>query len=287
MIMLCLQRLRAVLTLVLATGLCGAALAQQGPTAGATTLGTGVAGVSPEYRLGPGDIVRVTVFQNPDLAAEVRLSEAGSIVFPLLGTVQIGNMTAFEAERRIADGLRTGNFVKQPQVSLAVVQVRSNVVSILGQVARPGRYPVESPTMRLTDLIANAGGMAPTASDLVVLTGVRQGQPYRVEVDIGRAISSGNRSSDVVIQNGDVIHVDRAPMIYIYGEVQRAGAVRLERGMTVLQALASGGGLTQPGTERGMRLHRRGPDGKIVVTQPPMDEPLRDSDVIYVRESLF
>ena len=93
--------------------------------------------------------------------------------------------------------------------------------------------------------------------------------------------------SDVVIQNGDVVYVDRAPMIYIYGEVQRPGAFRLERDMTVLQSLAAGGGLTQRGTERGMRVHRRGPDGKVQVIQPSMDDRLRDGDVVYVRESLF
>jgi polysaccharide export outer membrane protein len=243
--------------------------------------------VGPDYRLGAGDVVRVTVFQNPDLAAEVRVSEAGTIVFPLLGSVKIGGMTALEAERRISDGLRTGNFVKQPQVSMVVTLVRSNVVSVLGQVGRPGRYPVESPDMRLTDLLANAGGINPTAADTVVVTGLRNGQPFRAEVDIGRTISTGNRAADVVIQNGDVVYVDRGPTVYIYGEVQRPGALRLERGMTVLQALASGGGLTQRGTERGMRLHRRATDGKIAITQPTMDEALRDGDVIYVRESIF
>jgi polysaccharide export outer membrane protein len=263
------------------------AMAQQGAAAGATTAPAAIAGVGPDYRLGAGDVVRVTVFQNPDLAAEVRVSEAGTIVFPLLGSVKIGGMTALEAERRIADGLRTGNFVKQPQVSMVVTLVRSNVVSVLGQVGRPGRYPVESPDMRLTDLLANAGGINPTAADTVVVTGLRNGQPFRAEVDVGRTISTGNRAADVVIQNGDVVYVDRGPTVYIYGEVQRPGALRLERGMTVLQALASGGGLTQRGTERGMRLHRRAADGKIAITQPNMDEALRDGDVIYVRESIF
>jgi len=75
--------------------------------------------------------------------------------------------------------------------------------------------------------------------------------------------------------------------VYIYGEVQRPGQIRLERGMTVIQALAAGGGLTQRGTEKGIRVHRRGADGKVQISQPSMDAELENGDVVYVRESLF
>lgn len=255
-----------------------AALAPLGGTAPAT---------GSEYKIGPGDVVRVLVFQNPDLTTESRVTESGVIAFPLIGTARIGGLTATEAEQRIADALRTGNFVKQPQVSLLVTQVRSNLVSVLGQVGRPGRYPIETAELRLTELLATAGGVNPTGADLVTVTGTRAGKPFRTEVDLTKLFGSERRTDDLLLQNGDVVWVDRGPTMYIYGEVQRPGVIRLERNMTVLQALATGGGLTQRGTERGMRLHRRGPDGKINITTPTMDEPLRDGDVIYVRESIF
>ena len=88
----------------------------------------------------------------------------------------------------------------------------------------------------------------------------RDGKAFRREVDLPNVFHSPNRQEDLVIQNGDVVYVERAPMVYIYGEVQRPGVIRLERDMTVMQALAAGGGLTQRGTERGMRVHRRGAD---------------------------
>lgn len=241
-----------------------------------------------EYMLGAGDVIRVTVYQNPDLTLETRVSEAGVISYPLLGSVRVGGQTVTEVEKRIADGLRSGNFVKQPQVTVLVMQVRGNQVSVLGQVGRPGRYPLEVADMRLSDVLAMAGGVAPGGADLVVVAGTRNGQPFRAEIDLARAIGAGNRpGGDIQVVNGDVIWVDRAPTVYIYGEVQRPGAIRLERGMTVMQALASGGGLTLRGTEKGMRVHRRGADGKVQVLQPAMDDPLRDGDVVYVRESLF
>lgn len=245
------------------------------------------AATSAEYRLAAGDAVRITVFQNPDLSIETRLSEAGTISFPLLGSVRLVGMTTAQAERRIADGLRDGNFVKQPQVSLLVVQVRGNQVSVLGQVGRPGRYPIETGELRLTDLLATAGGITPTGSDIVTVVGTRNGKPFRAEVDLPKVFGPDRRGDDVLLRNDDVVWVDRAPTMFIYGEVQRPGVQRLERGLTVLQALATAGGLTQRGTEKGIRLHRRGTDGKVAVTQPVMDDSLRDGDVLYVRESLF
>lgn len=240
-----------------------------------------------EYVLGSGDVIRVTVYQNPDLTLETRVSEAGVISYPLLGSVKAGGLSVTQVENRIAEGLKSGNFVKQPQVTVLVIQVRGNQVSVLGQVNRPGRYPLEVADSKLSDVLAVAGGIAPTGADIVVVVGTRGGQPYRAEIDLARSIGSSRANGDVQIVNGDVVWVDRAPTVYIYGEVQRAGAIRLERGMTVMQALATGGGLTVRGTEKGMRVHRRGADGKVQIVQPSMDDQLRDGDVVYVRESLF
>jgi polysaccharide export outer membrane protein len=81
--------------------------------------------------------------------------------------------------------------------------------------------------------------------------------------------------------------VDRQPVVYIYGEVQRPGPMRLEREMTLLQALATGGGLTARGTERGVRVHRKDTGGAVMVLEPTMTDKLREGDVVFVRESLF
>jgi polysaccharide biosynthesis/export protein len=240
-----------------------------------------------EYRLGPGDVVRFSVYQNPDLSLETRIGESGVVSYPLLGSVRIGGMTVAQAEKVVADGLRTGNFVKQPQVSILVIQVRGNQASVLGQVNRPGRFPIEVADMRLSDLLAMAGGIAPTGADTLTLVGMRDGKPMRKVIDLPAMFGDDKRTDDVLVQNGDVIYVERGPLVYIYGEVQRPGALRLERGMTVMQALATGGGLNLRGTEKGLRVHRKGADGKLQVLQPQMDDVLVEGDVVYVRESLF
>ena len=240
-----------------------------------------------DYVLGAGDVIRVSVYQNADLTLETRVAESGSISFPLLGQIKLGGLTVPRAEKVIADGLRNGNFVRQPQVSILVTQVRGNQASVLGMVNRPGRYPIEQTGMRLSELLAMAGGVAQGGSDLVSLNGVREGRAFRVVIDLPNLFAASARANDPVIVNGDTVYVDRMPMVYIYGEVQRPGAMRLERDMTVIQALATGGGLTQRGTEKGLRVHRRNADGKVEILQPGMNDAMKDGDVIYVRESLF
>jgi polysaccharide export outer membrane protein len=253
----------------------------------AQTQASPLASPNAEYRLAAGDSIRITVFQNPDLTLEARISDAGVVSYPLLGSIKLGGLTGAQAEKLIADGLRTGNFVKAPQVSILVAQVRGNQVSVLGQVGKPGRYPIETAELRLTDLLALAGGIGSAGADIVTVVGTRNGKPVRAEVDLPKLFSSNQRSDDVLLQNEDVVWVDRAPTIFVYGEVQKPGQMRLERGLSVLQTLAAAGGLTARGTEKGIRVHRKGPDGKTQVLQPTMDDSLRDGDVVYVRESLF
>ena len=271
----------ALLTGIALSGFAQSALAQT-PAAQAAPSAT-----SAQYRLAAGDSIRVFVYQNPDLSLELRITETGAVSYPLLGAVQMAGLTVNQAEQRIADGLRNGGFVNRPQVSVMVMQVRGNQVSVLGQVGRPGRFPLETGEVRLTDLLATAGGVNQGGGEVIVVVGTRNGAPFRAEVDLPSVFAPGNRSRDVLLQDGDVVWVDRQPQIFFYGEVQRPGALRLERGMTVLQALASAGGLTQRGTEKGLRVHRRVGSGEVRVIEPKMTDALESGDVIYVRESLF
>lgn len=240
-----------------------------------------------DYVLGPGDVIRVTVFQSPELSLEVRIPESGVVNYPLLGNVTLGGLTIGGAERRLADGLLAGKYLKQPQVSILVTQVRGSQASVLGNAVRPGRYALELTTTRLSDLMALAGGIAPDGSDILTVVGTRDGKPFKKQIDFRTLFRGDSTSQDIVIQNNDIVYVDRAPHIYIYGEVQKPGLVKLERGMSVLQALAAAGGLTARGTQRGIRVHRKGPDGAVQELTPAMQEPLLQDDVVYVRESLF
>jgi polysaccharide biosynthesis/export protein len=148
-------------------------------------------------------------------------------------------------------------------------------VSVLGMVARPGRYPLDETSSQLADVIAAAGGVLPTGSETVIVT--RAGKQENVPL-LGKPVS---------LQGGETVYVERAPVFYIYGEVARAGAYRVESNMSVMQAIAAGGGITPRGSDRRLKLRRATAEGKWIETDVSLQERIRPDDVIYVREALF
>ena len=237
--------------------------------------------------LGVGDVVKITVYQNPDLTVDARVSELGQINFPLIGTVTIGGLSVSQAQALIEKRLRDGGFVLKPQVTIQTTQIRSSQVSILGQVAKPGRFPIEIVGSKVSEMIAAAGGVVPGGADIVTLVGTRDGKPIKLDIDLPLILQQGRADLDIPVENGDIIYVDRAPTFYIYGEVQRPGQLRVERGMTLMQALAQAGGLTGRGTTRGIKVHRKDATGVVQVRDIKMNDPVERDDVIYVTESLF
>jgi polysaccharide biosynthesis/export protein len=237
--------------------------------------------------LGVGDVVKISVYQNPDLSVEARVSEVGQINFPLIGPVTIGGLSVSQAQALIEKRLRDGGFVLKPQVTIQTTQIRSSQVSILGQVAKPGRFPIEIVGSKVSEMIAAAGGVVQGGADVVTLVGNRDGKPVKLDIDLPLILQNGRADLDVPVENGDIIYVDRAPSFYMYGEVQRPGQLRLERNMTMMQALAQAGGLTARGTERGIKVHRKDAAGVVQIIELKMNDPVQRDDVIYVKESIF
>lgn len=249
----------------------------------ACTLGSTQAA---ELVLGTGDVVKISVYNNPDLTVETRVSAGGFITYPLIGQVAVAGLATATAEKKIASLLVAGGYVKDPQVNMIVTLMQSQQVSVLGQVNRPGRYPIEG-ARNLLDVLALAGGISPEGADVVNLIHQRPGGLSKEVIDVVDMVRNGNLKSDMELNGNDVVYVERAPRFYIYGEVQRPGMFRIERSMTVLQALAAGGGLTARGTERGLRIKRRDAEGKLQVLEAKFDDLVQADDVLYVRESLF
>jgi polysaccharide export outer membrane protein len=239
------------------------------------------------YLIVPGDILRISVFKNPDLSLDVRVSEAGTVSYPLVGSVPVGGLSLPAAENKIGQLLKEGGFVLNPQVNILTTQALGGLVSVIGEVRTPGRYSLEAAGGHLSGILAVAGGIAPTGSDTVILSGTRGGKPFRREIDIVSMSLGSSGADDILLSGGDTLFVSRAPLFYIYGQVQKPGQVRLERGMTVMQALAAGGGVTGKGTSRGIVRHRRDASGKVKEEGVSLDDDVRDQDVIYVKESLF
>lgn len=237
--------------------------------------------------LGIGDDIRIQVFQNPELTLETRISENGTINYPLIGSVALNSSTIPDAEQSLAAALEKGGYVKNPQVNIAILQSRANQVSILGQVTKPGRYPLESNAMRITDVLALSGGATSLGDDVVVLTGTRNSAPFKKLIDVPALFLGADAAENLIVNSGDTLFVPKAPVFYIYGEAQRPGSYRIERGMTVVKALATGGGPTARGSNSRLQLSRRNAKGEVEKIVPKPDDLVQPDDVIYVRESLF
>lgn len=321
-----------------------------------------------DENLGAGDLVRVLVYGNPDLTLETRIDSKGYIRYPLIGEVAIGGGGVNDAESKIANALRKGGFIQEPNVNVLVLESRSKLVSIIGKVNKPGRYPVSHKTT-LLDIVADAGGIAPggstfvtiidgsnkravdlaklvedvgtldipllnggeviyvTTSEIVIGGEVNRPGKYSIsdnvrtladfivsagglnanaaesvlyttsidgaevtkKVDVSSLMSSHSQleQDTFLVKAGDKIYVPKAPMVYIYGEVQRPGSYRIEKNMTVMQALAQGGGPSARGTQRGIKVYRTDDKGVVTKMTPEMTDMVSPNDVLYIEESLF
>jgi polysaccharide export outer membrane protein len=241
-----------------------------------------------DYKLGPGDIIKITVFDYPDLSTEERVSESGTVSFPLLGKLAVGGLSADEARNLIASDLEAQGFIKQAHVTVLVTQFVSRQVSVIGEVNKPGKYPLDK-TSTIVDLLSMAGGVSSSGGDKAILIrpATEGGKETKTEIDL-YALFQGGESKHLEVINGDIIYVPRALVFYVYGEVQRPGMIRLERNMTVTHAISAAGGLTPKGTENGIKLKRRDAHGDMQTLEDVgMEEQVKPDDILYVRESWF
>jgi polysaccharide export outer membrane protein len=235
--------------------------------------------------IGPGDTLKISVYGNNDLSLETRVSESGSITFPLIGEVKVGGEPVQAAEKKIGALLESGGFLKSAHVNIIVSDFQ-NQVSVLGQVNKPGRYALDG-QRSIIDMLALAGGLSVDAADTINLIRKKDGKSSREVIDMIEMVRSGDLSKNYYLTNNDIIFVERAPHFFIYGELEHPGVYKLERNMTVIQALSVGGGLTTRGTDRGIRIKRRDAKGDMVMIDVKHDDPVLVDDVIYIQESLF
>jgi polysaccharide biosynthesis/export protein len=237
-----------------------------------------------DYPLGAGDLLKINVFNHPELVTELRVSAGGAITFPLLGEVKTTGLSVHELEKILAQRLADGGFVKQPQVTVLVEDYQSQRFSVLGQVNKPGQYPLMS-RVNVVGALAAAGGVVNlVAADEATL--LRRDGTH-VSIDLV-SLFQGDPRQDLTIAAGDTLYVPKAAQFYIYGAVQHPGVYRLERGMTVSQAISAGGGLTPRGSDRRVAVRRRDfAGGKEHETSLDAADLVRPDDVIRVKEGLL
>jgi len=257
---------------------------RQTPTAGIT--------------LGPGDVLRVSVYDNPDLSQEVTIGADGAFSYPLIGRVQAAGLPVRQLESLLAKRFADGYLVS-PQVGVTVTQHKSQQVYIMGAVSKPGPYPLQRQTTLLEALSA-AGGPTPDAGFEVILTHAADQQaPLSGTSKVSAAangqsalrvpleqLMAGGVPQRIMLQDGDVVYVPKAAFVYLTGEVLHPGRQRLEKDATIQKTITAAGGFTKFAATKSMIVQRM-VDGKRLEFQAGPDDRLQDEDVVVVRPSLF
>jgi polysaccharide export outer membrane protein len=279
-----------------------AASQQQGGAAPSSTPSHGIAAaaakasspltvVPPDFadlKLAPGFMVSLDVLDDPDFQGSFRVDQNGDLALPILGTVHVAGETASEARIQIQQKLVADQILKEPQVNLSVVEYAAPEVTILGEVASPGKYPLLV-SHNLNDVIALAGGLTVAAGNEVQIT---HGDAEPLVVHYSRA-TNASAALSAMVQPGDTVQVKRAGIVYVLGAVMRPGGyVMQEDGtITLLQAISLANGTTLPASVGTIYVLRRAPDGTGIKIALPLDKiqrgkeadvRLQATDVVYV-----
>lgn len=243
-------------------------------------------------KLGAGDQVEVSVYGVPELTTKTRVSAKGELSLPLINEVPVEGLTPNEAEHKIEALLVNGNFLKAPHVSVSVTEFTSQGISVMGEVVKPGIYPLLG-KRRLFDVISQAGGMTPKAGKLVMITH-RNAPDKAINVELSDD-PARSVASNVEILPGDTVVMARAGIVYVVGEVQKPGGFMMENNgsLTVLQAIALAQGATKVARLDKAKLIRKtaqGPeeisiDLKGILTAKKPDQQLLAEDIIFLPSS--
>jgi len=249
--------------------------------------------VPPDFaslKLASGFLVRVNVLDDPDFDGDFRVDQQGDLALPNLGVLHVAGETATEARDQIQQKLQSEQILKNPQVNLAIVEYAALEVTLIGEVASPGRYPLLAPRS-LTDVLALGGGLTASAGNEIQIA--HEAKDAELTVLHYSKATASKVVQDAIVRPGDTVQVKRAGIVYVLGAVNRPGGyVMQEDGtLTVLEAISVANGTTLPASVGTIYLLRRNADGSAVKMELPLgkmqrgkraDLQLQATDVLYV-----
>jgi len=250
------------------------------------------------YRLGPKDLLRVKVFEVPELNVDSRVSETGTVNLPLIGEVPASGLTGQEFGASLKR-LLEARYVNRANVSVEILEFRSRPITLIGSVKQPGNLAFPG-RWTLLDALAAAGGLADSYGDLVyVLRRAENGLTDQLAIPVRELMVEGRPEANVPIFANDLINIPARVDISIYclGEVRSPGELKFKstERITVLSAIARAGGLTESASKK-IRVKRReggslGPeivvDYRRLLAGKEPDLELGEGDVLVVKEALF
>jgi len=246
------------------------------------------------YVIGAGDVLSIKVFDEPDLTDLFTVDSEGVITYPHVGRVDVTGKTVREVEA-VLTKLLSPAYVLRPQVSVSISKYRSRSIFVLGDVKVPGQYTIEG-QVTLLEVIAKAGSLLSTAGTEIIVQRYKDGLPtvltpalpgddraaelMRVSVD---DLREGRITANLLLQDGDTLYVPAAAKFYVIGFVKNPGSFVLVPNMTVRQALAVAGGVTERGSTNGIKIVRNVGDKEVEVGAR-MSDLVKPNDTIKIRQ---
>ena len=238
------------------------------------------------YVVGPQDQLSITVFEEPALSGKYRVENDGFFTFPLVDRIAAGGKTLTEVQADLTAKLANG-YLRNPQVRVEIDQYKSRRVFVTGEVRAPNEYTITG-SMTLLQALALAGSPTANASSEVILA--RQatkggGEPEIIRLN-RRDLELGKAGYDLMLQDGDIINIPSAQRFFISGFVRNPGPYVLEPGMTVQQAIALAGGLTERGSDRRITISRI-VKGKLAEVPSKLEDKVEANDTVQIPQRFF
>ncbi|MBR7792272.1 SLBB domain-containing protein [Undibacterium sp. FT147W] len=241
--------------------------------------------------VGEGDQLLITVFGQSDLSADVIVGPTGIITLPLVGTISIKGKTANEVASIFASKLEQGQYLLNPKVSVKINQQVSRSFSVIGEVLRPGRFPLQG-QMSIVEALSLAGGVTPRADKhLKVLRRMSQnGQTELREFTSMKLDFDDEKNNDSLMQKilpNDVLIIGQQKNFYVYGEIRRPGMYPMEDDLNIVRVLSIGGGVTERGSASRIIIHRKSDSGELKEIPAQISDPVLPGDVVMIKERIF
>jgi polysaccharide export outer membrane protein len=255
---------------------------------------------SAEYRVGPKDLLEVTALGVAEIQKlVVRVSEDGRITLPLLGEVDVNNLTQSEVERKLVRILGE-KYLVNPQVTVFILEYKSKRVNVLGAVEKPGPYELLG-RQTLMSIISQAGGMTRDAgNEIIVLRQLADGSATSIRISVDDLFVKGDAKLNLALEPNDIVNipVDKVVTIYVFGQVKNPGALQVKKSglPSLTQAIAQAGGFSDRAARGSVRIRRKTASGqeieikvnaRDILKGKLKDIPLMENDTVYVPESLF
>jgi polysaccharide biosynthesis/export protein len=252
-----------------------------------------------EYRIGPKDLLEISVIGFEDLNKRVRVSEEGKITLPYLGDVPVEGMTRSDLEKKLGQLLEE-KYLQNPQVTIMIVEFQSRRVFLIGAVAHAGPYELVG-RLTLLKLLSQAGGLSPEAgNEIIIMRQLPEGLKTSLHISVGDLLLKGDPSLDIPLQPDDIISIpeDRNVQIYITGQVRTPSALSVKKSNipTVLRAIAQAGGFGDRASKGNVTIKRVDETGKEIRFEVNVDDiikgkrkdvQLQENDVVIVAEKFF